>query len=161
MVNINEPTYWGPHAWMFLHIVAINYNPSKNNPTKTEQYYEFFKNIGYILPCHKCQQHYQSHFGDGNELRDVLYGNGKDGHDPRALFHWTVDMHNQVNISTGKNQISYRDAYNTLVSHTQTVEIHPLKSPATQLFIFCILLFGFAMIVYLWKSRTHKIHSVL
>ena len=49
---------WGPPAWIFLHTVAHNY-PLKPTRQDRKNYKNFFKSIGYILPCKYCRMSYQ------------------------------------------------------------------------------------------------------
>ena len=102
----NNPEVWGPHAWVFLHSVALGY---PDNPTEaiSNAYFDFFQNVGKVLPCGTCREHYMRDFGNGNTLRDALFNN-------EALFRWTVDAHNRVNLSTGKRSVSYSEAYDLL-----------------------------------------------
>ena len=98
---MNDPDVWGPGAWVFIHSVALNYPSSPSEADKTS-YYEFFKGLGGVLPCMKCRQHYISNFGDGGTLQTAL----SETDDPRAVFKWTVDVHNMVNRSNGKPSLS-------------------------------------------------------
>ena len=54
--NLNGfQTYvWGPPFWMFLHIVSLNYTPSKK-----AGYKRFLKSLQYILPCGACRVNYR------------------------------------------------------------------------------------------------------
>ena len=53
-----EPNIWGPHAWFFLHTVALMY-PEQPNELEKQHYLNFFKNIGNILPCYICRENYR------------------------------------------------------------------------------------------------------
>lgn len=94
-----NPQIWGPEGWHFIHFVALNY---PINPTDEDKrrYNSFFQSLKHTLPCEGCSYNF------GEKLKK---------HPPRledrkSLFEWTVDMHNEVNISTGKPKITYDEA---------------------------------------------------
>ncbi len=91
-INGLLPSCWGPPAWFFIHSVAYSYNPSKK-----DAYYIFFKNLGNILPCQECKQHYYENFNEA-DLTYALESN-------EAMFRWSYDLHNKVNIKLGKTDI--------------------------------------------------------
>jgi len=47
-----NPKFWGPHAWIFLHSVTMNYPKEPNNQDKT-LYRNFFSSLKRVLPCEK------------------------------------------------------------------------------------------------------------
>ena len=96
-----DPNYWGPKAWYFIHSIALGYS---NNPTdiEKEKYKIFFENLGYVLPCQNCQEHYTKNLI--KEELDIALKNKK------KLFKWTVDLHNKVNKMIGKRIYSYEEA---------------------------------------------------
>lgn len=87
------PKVWGKHFWMCIHLTAIGY---PNNPTSEEKrsFKAFFEAVGKVLPCKKCILNYERH----TSLMSI------DHHlsDRRALFNWTVYLHNSVNKELGK-----------------------------------------------------------
>jgi hypothetical protein len=83
------PTCWGPFLWGFIHSIAYVYNPL----TDKEKYYDFFSNMGFILPCDECRIHYVQNLNK-QELMIALQSN-------ENLFKWTYDLHNKVNLQTG------------------------------------------------------------
>jgi hypothetical protein len=94
-----DPKFWGPEAWWFIHLVALNYpiNPSEEDK---KNYTKFFESLKNTLPCPGCA------FNFGEKLKKTP---------PRLenreqLFNWTVDVHNEVNKSHGKPEISYEEA---------------------------------------------------
>lgn len=93
-----NPKFWGPHAWIFLHSVTMNY---PKNPTQQDKqrYREFFKSMERVLPCEKCAYHYSKHIDDfpidpALESRDTL-------------VRWLIQIHNEVNISLNKPEYTY------------------------------------------------------
>ena len=66
-----------------------------------------------ILPCKKCQKHYQENLWK-LPIDKFLESKAK-------LFQWTVDIHNQVNEDLGKIKYSYEEAYHALRSNNKTL----------------------------------------
>lgn len=99
-----SPKLWGNEGWHLIHYVALNYS---QNPTEEEKkrYLTFLESLQYVLPCIGCANNW------GEKLKK---------HPPNlesrsGFFKWSVDMHNQVNKSNGKKELSYDDALNKLV----------------------------------------------
>lgn len=84
---------WGPSGWIFLHSVALGY-PSKPTVVEKEYYKKFFTDVGKVLPCPICRGHYNENILN-NPPDDYLKN-------PTDLFLWTVHIHNEVNLATGK-----------------------------------------------------------
>ena len=87
------PRVWGRHFWYAMHIAALGY---PDNPTveQANAYKAFFLSIGNVLPCPKCAVHYTEH------MRELPID--KALRNRRALFEWTVDLHNIVNKYAGR-----------------------------------------------------------
>jgi hypothetical protein len=83
------PTCWGPAMWFSLHSIAYAYNPQIDKG----KYYDFFSNLGYILPCEECRVHYSQNLNK-QELVIALENS-------ENLFRWVYDLHNKVNKQTG------------------------------------------------------------
>lgn len=84
------PSCWGPAFWHVLHSIAYTYNPEVDR----ESYYQFFTNLVNILPCQECRLHYAEKL-NLEELEQALETN-------ETLFRYVYDLHNQVNVDTGK-----------------------------------------------------------
>lgn len=98
------PEVWGKHMWFSIHFIALAY---PKNPTyeQRENYKQFYENLWKVLPCKKCSVHYKQH------LKELPLDCGKDYlENNKTLFAWTVNMHNIVNESLGKPQISLEEA---------------------------------------------------
>lgn len=94
-----SPTMWGREAWHFIHYVCLNY-PDYPTDQQKETYKQFFLNLADVLPCPICGIHFLENLHQ-NEIRL----NSK-----RDLFEWSVDMHNEVNKSNGKQTLTYEEA---------------------------------------------------
>lgn len=79
------PSCWGPMLWGFLHSIAYSYCPE----TEKKIYYDFFMNLGNILPCEDCKEHYKENL-EVNELIKGLETN-------ESFFRFVYDLHNKVN----------------------------------------------------------------
>jgi len=93
-----NPKFWGPHAWIFLHSVTMNY-PKNPTPQDKQRYREFFKSMERVLPCEKCAYHYSKHIEEypidpALESRDTL-------------VRWFIQIHNEVNLSLEKHEYTY------------------------------------------------------
>lgn len=95
------PSCWGSSGWLFLHSIAYVYNPQIDK----EKYYDFFSNLGYILPCEECRIHYSQNLNK-QELLAALSSN-------ENLFRWVYDLHNKVNKQIGIPESSW-PSYETI-----------------------------------------------
>ena len=91
--NILMSNLWGFEAWTFLHIITFNYSLNPNFQEK-KNYYQFFKNIGNVLPCSDCQIHYNKIFKyiDIKLFLENRYG----------LIWWLYVIHNLINKKINK-----------------------------------------------------------
>ncbi len=108
-IPIIEPTKWGPSAWKFIHYVALSY---PENPTEEDvnNYFQFFNNLQFVLPCPKCSENYKRHLKDF-PVQNSLTNN-------KELFQWTVDIHNEVNKESNKREYSYEEAIQIYLNPT-------------------------------------------
>ncbi len=89
------PSCWGSGAWVLIHSIAYAYNPQIDK----ENYFNFFSNLGSVLPCEECRVHYSQNLNK-QELVVALDSNEK-------LFKWVYDLHNKVNLQTGVPQAKW------------------------------------------------------
>ena len=77
---------WGPGGWLFLHSITMTYPES---PTEMDKqfYKNFFLNVGNVLPCKKCKQHYNENLKKHN-IEEHL--NSRD-----SMVRWMIKMHNE------------------------------------------------------------------
>ena len=93
-----NPKFWGPHGWIFLHAVTMNYPKNPSNDDK-QLYRNFFSSLTRVLPCEKCAYHYKQHIKD-DPIEPVLENRDK-------LVRWLIKIHNKVNADLGKPHYSY------------------------------------------------------
>lgn len=85
---------WGPPLWIGLHSITFGY-PYKidlNNPdhkNKKKIYYNFFKLLGYVLPCKYCRNSYQEYF---DELDPYPFLDKRED-----IVRWFYLIHDKVN----------------------------------------------------------------
>ena len=91
--NNFTPKIWGPHAWKFLHMVALSY-PSQPTSEDKRAYKSFFSGLGKILPCKKCQTNFAEHIKKF-DINKYLDG-------PDSLFDWVMLVNNEVSTMLGK-----------------------------------------------------------
>ena len=126
-----EPNIWGPHAWLFLHTITLNYPDHPTNKEK-EIYRSFFKTLGGVLPCEKCREHYLINL----EKYPIQLESKED------LTKWLFNLHNQVNIKNNKSQMDY-DEFIHKYSRLYDTEDHKILY-----FILMIVLIIIAVIYY-------------
>lgn len=102
-----RPEIWGNHAWILLHSITLDYpeNPTNNDKTNI---LNFINSLQYVLPCEKCRVHFQNHLKNNNLTNDILSSKKK-------FINWMIDIHNQVNKSTGKKILSHDEALNKIL----------------------------------------------
>jgi len=88
---------WGPGGWLFLHSIAQNY-PWEPDTQKKEDYLQFFRLIGNVLPCRYCRESYQDFIKQsGTELNFSVMK------DRKTLTTWLYNIHNKINKKLGIN----------------------------------------------------------
>jgi hypothetical protein len=107
---------WGPVAWMFLHIVAQNFDPSKTDAI--EGYISFFKNLGNVLPCGACRDNYKRLTKSGPLKLDHKVFKTR-----RKLCFWFFRLHNRVqnDIFNSTKLNSDKPMYNDSFKHFSKV----------------------------------------
>ena len=135
-----EPNIWGPHAWIFLHTTTFNY-PKKPTQQDKINMINFFKSVSQILPCKICQTHFKKNLEQYPLTHSIL--KNRDG-----LVRWLIQIHNNVNLQTGKNIYSYDDVilyYKNLDKNLDKFKI--TKNKIAMFCILCIIIY----LVIIWK----------
>lgn len=97
-----EPISWGPHVWAAIHIICLG-APEMFQGGDHLSYFKFFDSLPYVLPCEKCREHLKRHME--KYPIDAALAGGRS-----TLFTWSVNLHNAVNRSIGKPEMSVPDA---------------------------------------------------
>lgn len=104
-----NPKVWGPHAWIFLHSITLNY-PLHPNKQVMKQYYNFFTNLMYVLPCDKCKKHYRQNLKKYPLTNKILSSRER-------LIKWLINIHNCVNETKQYSYDEMMDNYNNLYNN--------------------------------------------
>jgi hypothetical protein len=113
------PEIWGRAGWRLIHAVALAY-PVKPTEKEKKVYASFLQSLGDVLPCPFCGHHFKE-----NMLKHPPNLDSKE-----HFFKWTVDMHNFVNVSNNKPEISYEEAianFNNESEQTKLFDIDFVK----------------------------------
>lgn len=97
---------WGPHLWFSLHTITFGY-PDHPTQEDKENYYNFFKYLGPVLPCEYCRKSY-SYFIESEPTKltmDIL-------NDRNNLTKWLYQLHERVN---NKLDVVYDVSYDDVV----------------------------------------------
>jgi hypothetical protein len=126
-----QPKIWGRYGWNFIHLVTVEY---PNEPTENDKinYQNFFNSLQHVLPCKKCKEHIKEHMSANPLTNKILSTRMK-------LILWTIDLHNIVNKSIGKKELTYIDALN---------EIENLRKPSYNYSYLLIATIAVLAIVY-------------
>ena len=109
-----DPDVWGPHYWFFLETVSHTYQQLPNAVTK-QKYYDFIQNLPLFIPNPEI----------GDKLSKLLdqyplspYLDSRD-----SFIRWVHFIHNKVNKSLGKAEISLFAALDHYRSHYKPKQI--------------------------------------
>lgn len=98
---------WGPPMWHSLHTISFNY-PVKPSKEDKENYYNYFKNLRFVLPCKYCRDNLV------NNYKRLKFGKSK-FKDRNTLSRFVYDLHEEINKMLGKKSgLTYsavRDRY--------------------------------------------------
>ena len=129
-----DPKVWGPHYWFFLHTLAMTYPHHPNTVTK-KKYYEFIQNLPLFLPVEEIS-------GDFSKLIEKYpitpYLDNRD-----SFVRWMHFIHNKINLSLGKEEVSMDDAMISYYEHYKPKEVKQeehRKSREKYVFLFIITL---------------------
>lgn len=108
MTNNLITKIWGEEAWFFNHCITFGF---PDNPTEEDKmhYYIYFKNLGYVLPCHDiCGKAYNEIISNGElKLKWEIFES------KQSLTSWFYKIHLDVNKRKGFNYLfTYEDLVN-------------------------------------------------
>ena len=130
---------WGKCGWVLIHSIAINY-PDHPSPSEKENTINFFTLLGDVLPCRYCRQHYR-------ENLKYLPINADSKMD---LVWWTIDLHNRVNMATGKKVLGREEALQKIVTMYKK---YPDNPEGYQYLYIGLLLLFFITIFFVIKKK--------
>ena len=141
---------WGPKLWYVLHLMTFNY-PEIPNEYDKRHFHDFFVNLQYVLPCMKCRYHYRQ------TLEKYPISPHLDN--KNSLVKWLIDIHNEVNISTGKPIKSYNEVlleYKNEMLKTNT-QIDKLNFPKFKIVSISLILIVLIYSIYYYLKHKKKI----
>jgi ATP-dependent Zn protease len=136
-----NPKIWGPHAWIFLHTITLNY-PENPTPEQKKQYKKFFESLADVIPCDKCKYNYIK----------KIKKNPVNVESRMELVQWLLNIHNEVNVSNEKSPLSmkefikkYREMYSIddETSNKEYIKVDKKYLNYTIILIIIILIFSF------------------
>ena len=127
-----EPKVWGPFYWFVLHTITLSYPLNPNEVTK-KKYYEFIQNLPLFLP--------NPDIGDAfskiiNDYPVTPYLDSRP-----SFIKWMHFIHNKINLSLGKEEVSMDDAMISYYEHYKPKEVKQeehRKSREKYVFLFFI-----------------------
>lgn len=139
MLNNINPALWGRAYWDMLYYIIVAY---PENPTISDKknIYNFFENLGNVIPCEKCSTHYVE-FKQKYPLHDKILSNNT------YLLSWLVKLNNDVNSRMGKELVTVEDMYKKY-----TTPIKKYNYTKITIFILLIIL----IIILVLYARIHK-----
>ena len=118
--NGMQTRVWGPAGWIFLHCIAQNY-PLLPTPEQKQNYLQFFKGVGNVLPCRYCRESYQEFITQPNTiLNDLVMTNRQ------TFTKWLYRIHNKVNK---KLSIDCNLTFNQVTEKYESFRSKCTKSP--------------------------------
>ena len=125
-----DPKIWGPHAWIFLHSITMDF-PKKPSEKDKQHYIQFFTSLGPVIPCPKCRKNYISYLGL---------------HPPNVmsrdhLMKWLFKLHNWKNREANKPVWSYKRFLSHYRSQYNKNESYLFNKMCTTVFIGIIITF--------------------
>lgn len=130
------PELWGKHAWIFIHLVTLDY-PEHPTESDKKNYYQFFDSLQYVLPCAKCRKGYAQHIKKYPLNDQVLFNRDN-------LIKWAIDIHNVVNYYNGKPMLSYSEAMKKINGFMQ-----PQVIKNNDIFYIIIIILALLTLLYL------------
>ena len=127
-----RPEIWGPHAWIFLHSITLEY-PEEPSLIDKENMIMFINSLGNVLPCSKCRDNFKTHLKK-YPLSDQALSSRKN------LVKWLIDIHNCVNKIKKCNELSYEEALGNLLEHYTNNSSEPKTNNVIWLFLLILVL---------------------
>lgn len=140
LYNIN-PALWGESYWKMSHYLTMSYpeNPSNDDKQYIKQYFELLQ---YILPCENCRNHYKSNLITYQLTDDILSSRYK-------LIKWLVDLHNEVNRRTGKEEMTVEKAIECYSGMEHYTNIINTNNPSSMIIVLVVIIIIIALIYYI------------
>ena len=141
-----NPEIWGPHYWFVIHSIAMNY-PNSPNAIDKKDHYKFVQSLPQFIPDKKSAKN----FTELIKLYPVLpyLDNRKD------FVKWTHFIHNRVNESLGKDQISLRDFYYGYYLQYKPVIAKENNKYAYKIYLYLVVVFVLSLLALAISKKKH------
>ena len=140
-----EPKIWGPHYWFFLHTIAMTYPHHPNAVTK-KKYYEFIQNLPLFIPVDNISSEFSVLL---DKYPVVSYLDNRE-----SFVKWVHFIHNKVNHSLGKEEISYNAAIEAYFAEYRPKPIYlSEKIKMKKYLIVAIFIFICFFFIYLYWEK--------
>jgi hypothetical protein len=97
--------HWGSCGWVFLFACALTF-PKDASVDVTQQFVVFYENVGNVLPCHVCSEHYNAFLKENPvDLSDGA----------RSLTQWLLTLRNEIDLAANKPTWSFIQLIQTYV----------------------------------------------
>jgi len=140
--NIN-PKIWGSTYWKMLHFVTFSYPdvPSDDDKINIKNFFMSFKEI---IPCEKCRANFKNHL--------IKYPiNDNTISSKYNLMMWLINIHNEVNLMTGKPILTLDDCISFLNSNNS------MRSINKNIVILILLVILIIVLIVYSKYRNNQI----
>ena len=143
--TVFNPQTWGPHYWFFLMTLALAY-PDNVNAVVKRKYYDFITNLPIFIPNAEIA-HKFSNLLDKYPVSPYL--------DNRESFvKWVHFIHNKVNYSLGKEEISYAAAIESYFAEYRPKPIYlSEKIKLSKYIIIAIFIFFCFLFIYIYWDK--------
>jgi hypothetical protein len=142
-----KPELWGKHLWKSIHYIALGY-PEYPTEIDVQNYMNFYSDLWKVIPCQKCAINYKKHLEElpiDNFLQNKM-----------SLFEWTVKLHNIVNKSLNKPQVSTLEALNIYTNTTTTTTTTETTPTPWSLYFLIIVVIAILIVVLLRPINKHR-----
>jgi len=137
-----DPTIWGPHYWFFLHTIAESYPEHPNEVTK-RKYYDLIQNMPIFIPISEIGNKF-SHLLDKYPITPYLCSK-------ESFVRWMHFIHNKINVSLAKQEISLPEALSRYRSAYKPKPIYLAeKINMRKHYIYATLIFIFILLIYIF-----------
>lgn len=109
----NKPGVWGPKFWYMLHNSSLYY-PDNATKACADQTSNFILALPCILPCSVCRNHAVDYLTKFNKKQLLQICSTKKG-----LATFFLNMHNYVNLHTGKKAMTMCDLISNIEDSEQ------------------------------------------
>lgn len=142
-----DPNIWGPNAWTFIHLMILS-EKEPFDTTRLAYYEQFFNLLKHLLPCESCRQHVSEHLTKMPELSSLTT--------KRALFDWSVTLHNHVNEMLKKKTWDLNQAYNHWIAVSLGKRSYPGQWCKTDYWKYTTVVCVLLLILLVYKQFSYK-----